>query len=233
MIWTIPNILTMARIVAAPFVALVFVLFDRPMADWLAAALFAGAAVTDFFDGWLARKLGQTSEIGKMLDPIADKLIVSTGFLALVLGFGQGTPGAWPLAGAGESNLYLALLVVPAVVIILRETLISGLREYLGDVKLPVTRLAKYKTTLQMFAMGALLLAGGLQVQVHAPSVDAAFASVEEIIGGMDQRAYADYVTYLGLALLWVAAVLTLVTGWDYLTKGMAHLREREAKEIF
>ncbi len=141
MIWTVSNILTFARVLAAPVVALVFVLVDRPLADWVAFVLFVVAALTDYVDGWLARRWEQISEIGKMLDPIADKAMVT---IALAV-----------LAGLiGISFWY----VVPVAAILLREVLVSGLREYLGDVKLPVTQLAKWKTTAQMVAIGWLLL---------------------------------------------------------------------------
>ncbi len=199
MIWNIPNILTMARIAAAPLLALVFLVFERPLADWLAFGLFVGAAVTDFFDGWLARKLNQTSEIGKMLDPIADKVMVIIALMVLL----------W-MHQSGE------ILVIPAVLIVLREVLVSGLREYLGDVKLSVTRLAKWKTTVQMTAIGVLLLVApllALEVQ-HAPN---------------DGRlALGDLANKSGFVLLCLATVLTLLSGADYFRKGVSHIRARE-----
>lgn len=186
MIWTTSNILTIARVLAAPCLALVFVLVERPLADRLAFVLFTAAALTDYVDGWLARRWGQISEVGKMLDPIADKAMVTVA-LAVLTGL------------VGLSFWY----VVPMAAILLREVLVSGLREYLGDVKLPVTQLAKWKTTAQMFAIGWLLL--------FLPDVDGP---------GLG--------TYSGYALLWVAAVLTVITGWDYFQKGTAVLRARE-----
>ena len=182
--WTIPNILTIGRLIAAPCVALVFVAFERPLADWLAFCIFVGAAATDFFDGWLARKWGQVSELGKMLDPIADKVMVAIS-LSMIVALG------------GTSTL----LVVPFAVILSREILISGVREYLGDIKLPVTSAAKFKTTCQMLAIGALFLA---------------FATG------------AQTLLFIGYAILWIAAGLTFVTGWDYFSKAMVHLRQRE-----
>jgi CDP-diacylglycerol--glycerol-3-phosphate 3-phosphatidyltransferase len=186
MIWTVPNVLTIFRVLAAPLVALVFVAVDRPLADWLAFILFVVAALTDFVDGLLARRWNQVSEIGKMLDPIADKAMVIIALAVLTALFGL---SFW--------------YVVPAAMILLREVLVSGLREYLGDVKLPVTQLAKWKTTAQMVAIGWLLLF-------------------------LPNERGADAGTVLGLVLLWIAALLTLMTGWDYFQKGIAVLRSRK-----
>lgn len=186
MIWTLPNCLTVARIVAAPLVAVVFVLLDRPLADWVAFGLFAVASLTDFLDGYLARKLGQQSAVGAMLDPIADKAMVLTA-LAVILWVHPAAP----------------LLAIPVAAIILREVLVSGLREYLGDVKLPVTRLAKWKTATQLVGAGLVLLSSALS---GVPGVAEA-----------------------GVAVLWLAAVLTVVTGWDYMSRGVRHIVEREA----
>lgn len=186
MIWNVPNLLTGFRVLAAPFVALVFAIFEGPVAGWIAFALFVTAALTDFVDGWWARRWGQVSEVGKMLDPIADKAMVTIALAALM--------------GLIGLNFWY---VVPASAILLREVLVSGLREYLGDVKLPVTTLAKWKTTAQMVAIGALLLFQPMHGDWNAGTV-------------------------LGIVLLWVAAVLTVMTGWDYFTKGAEVLRRRE-----
>ncbi|MEM8570380.1 MAG: CDP-diacylglycerol--glycerol-3-phosphate 3-phosphatidyltransferase [Pseudomonadota bacterium] len=147
MIWTIPNILTVGRLLAAPGVALAYAAFDRPAADWVALALFILAAITDFLDGRLARAWGQESNFGRMLDPIADKAIVVIA-LAMIIG----------LSGANP------LILVPVAFILLREVFVSGLREYLGaDAgQLKVTPLAKWKTTAQMVAIPVLLLGGVL-----------------------------------------------------------------------
>ena len=185
MIWTIPNLLTGFRVLAAPFVALVFALFEGPLAGWIAFVLFVLAALTDFVDGWAARRWGQVSEVGKMLDPIADKAMVTIALAALM--------------GLIGLNFWY---VVPASAILLREVLVSGLREYLGDVKLPVTNLAKWKTTAQMVAIGCLLLFQPDEAGLSAGTI-------------------------LGLALLWVAAILTVMTGWDYFSKGIVVLRAR------
>lgn len=185
MIWTIPNLLTTFRVLAAPFVALAFAVFEGPLAGWIAFGLFVTAALTDFLDGWAARRWGQVSEVGKMLDPIADKAMVTIALAALM----------------GLIGLHF-WYVIPASAILLREVLVSGLREYLGEVKLPVTNLAKWKTTAQMVSIGWLLL---FQPDQSGPSAG----------------------TMAGIALLWVAAGLTVLTGWDYFAKGIAVLRKR------
>ncbi|MCC6001148.1 MAG: CDP-diacylglycerol--glycerol-3-phosphate 3-phosphatidyltransferase, partial [Pararhodobacter sp.] len=132
MIWTVPNILTTLRLLAAPGVAIMFLYFNRPWADWLALVLFIGAAVTDFFDGYLARLWKQESRIGAMLDPIADKAMV---VIALLVITGYSGMNPW--------------LILPATVILFREVFVSGLREFLGQKAgvLQVTKLAKWKTT--------------------------------------------------------------------------------------
>ena len=202
MIWTIPNILTMGRILAAPCVALVFVVFERPLADWLAFGLFVGAALTDFLDGWLARRLGQISEIGKMLDSIADKVLVIVALMVLVAMTSKPGPSLDPL------------IAIPAVVIASREVLISGVREFLGDVKLPVTQIAKWKTTVQMLAIGGYLLIGALNEH-------------RLMVGG--KNPFADIeLKMVCLALLLVATLLTILSGIDYFRKGLAHIRARE-----
>lgn len=145
MTWTFPNILTVLRLLAAPGVAVMFLYFQRPWADWFALSLFVGAAVTDWFDGYLARLWKQTTKFGTMLDPIADKAMVVIA-LAVILGYSSMSP--W--------------LVLPATVILFREVFVSGLREFLGDVAgaLKVTRLAKWKTTFQMVAIAVLFAQG-------------------------------------------------------------------------
>ena len=231
MTWTIPNILTVGRIIAAPCVALVFLVFDRPLADWLAFGLFVAAAVTDFFDGWLARRLNQTSEIGKMLDPIADKAMVLIALLALFLPAMITGPVNLPYDPTADHRLMTAMIGVPAIVIICREVLVSGLREFLGDVKLPVTNLAKLKTTAQMIAIGALLLVNALKWEA-IPTPANAFDSVRTVLRG-DAAGGTDPVAILepvGISLLWLAAVLTVITGWDYFRKGMAYIRDREER---
>ena len=211
--WTIPNILTVARLVAAPGVALVYVLAPHPLSDLLALLLFTAAGVTDYIDGYLARKWGETSRFGAMLDPIADKAIVIIS-VAVLLGLFRMDP----------------LILLPAIVILFREVFVSGLREFLGDKAgtLAVTRLAKWKTTAQMVAIGVLLAHGMF------------FWFIEGRTQGMDGATYTlvlaeSWVLWLanalsvltiwvGVILLWVSAVLTAMTGWDYFSKARPHL---------
>ena len=197
--WTIPNLLSVLRVVAAPCVAIAFAVFERPTADRVAVAIFIGAALTDYLDGILARNLGQESAFGRMLDPIADKAMVLIA-LAIIM------------------SLYDLQwqIVAPAALIMLREVLVSGLREYLGPVKLTVTRLAKWKTSLQMFAIGLLLLRGAV-VPTEGARMLPAIA---------DLLAYASIVFgSAGLLLLWIGTWFTLVTGWDYFHKGLPYIR--------
>lgn len=186
MLTDLPNLLTLSRIAAIPLLV-VLVALHAPAANLAATVLFTLAAITDFFDGRLARGRLQTSDIGRMLDPIADKLLVGATLMLLV---GQDRLSPW--------GLY------PAIVIMLREILVSGLREYLAGLRvgLPVTTLAKWKTGAQMAALGTLLLGN-----------DGA-----ELLG----LAMLP-VSVIGEALLWIAAALTLWTGWDYLTMGLHH----------
>jgi len=189
MIWTIPNILTIGRIAAAPAILVLAAALPRAEAETIAAVLFVAAALTDFLDGWLARRLDRVSAFGRMLDPIADKVMVIATLAALLALQG---PVWW--------------LVLPTAAIILREVLISGVREFVGGlpgaVSLPVTRLAKWKTAAQMTALGALLLAG----PVGAPML------------------------WAGAVLLWLAAVLTLITGWDYLSRAIVYIGTQEER---
>lgn len=186
--YSLPNILTYARIIAVPLVVLCFFLEGRlqssDAARWGAVAIFLIASITDFFDGYLARMWKQTSTIGRMLDPIADKLLVSACLLLLAA---DGTIAGWTLWAA--------------IIILCREILVSGLREYLAELKVsvPVSRLAKWKTTIQMIAIAFLLL---------GPAGD-------EIV---------PIVTVSGIILLWIAALITLYTGWDYFRAGLKHV---------
>ncbi len=202
--WTIPNLLSVLRVLAAPCVAISFVVFDRPEADQIAILIFVGAAATDYLDGMLARALGQESAFGRMLDPIADKAMVTIA-LALIISLYE---MSWPI-------------MVPAVLIMVREVLISGLREFLGDVKLQVTPMAKWKTTLQMLAICLLLLKGAVSPGAEAAPVNQIFANLLSYV--------AIGASALGLLLLWVAMWFTIVTGWDYFSKGLPYIREKEA----
>ena len=219
--WTIPNILTVLRLVAAPMVPVMFLYFTRPYADWFALILFMSAAITDWFDGYLARAWKQETKLGTMLDPIADKAMVVIALMVLV-GY----------SGAG----WTPWLVLPAAVILFREIFVSGLREYLGDTAgtLKVTGLAKWKTSFQMVAIAVLFLKGIFEHHLGMSAwgmdqamVDAIFAGEVEDLQGLKWKAPAMVWTgRIGLSLLWVAALLTLVTGFDYLRKAAPFLKE-------
>lgn len=186
MLTDLPNLLTLSRIAAIPLlVGLVAV--RQPVADLLACLVFSAAAITDYFDGKLARSRRQQSDLGRMLDPIADKLLVGAVLMMLV--------------GMGRLS---SLALYPAIVIMLREILVSGLREYLAGIRigLPVTALAKWKTGFQMGALGTLLAGDTSASVMHLSFLP---------------------ISMIGEAMLWVAAVLTLVTGWDYLMAGLRH----------
>ena len=179
---SLPNLLTLSRILAIPIVVASFYI-PGEYARWFACALFSAAGVTDWLDGHMARRWSQQSELGRFLDPIADKLLVAATLFMLV---------ATDRLSAGA--------FLPALVILCREILVSGLREYLAELRvgLPVSRLAKWKTAIQMVAIGVLIVG----------DAGPAFLPVAAI----------------GEALLWVAAILTLVTGYDYLRAGLAHM---------
>ena len=183
---SLPNLLTYGRCLAVP--AVVGLLFwpNEDWARWWALGIFVAAAITDYFDGWLARAWNQQSALGRMLDPIADKLLVAAVLLMLVA---HGSIAGW--------NIWAA------IVILLREILVSGLREFLAELKVsvPVSKVAKYKTTVQLVALGFL---------VAGPAGDLVF----------------PWTTLVGLVLLWAAALLTLWTGWDYMRAGMRYLVE-------
>src|ERR1700755_2004543 len=189
---SLPNILTCARIVAIPVV--VGCIYTQSIMDgplwlrWVALAVFIAAAVTDFLDGYYARIWDQHSAFGRMLDPIADKLLVASCLLML----------------AADNSIH-GWTLWAAIVILCREILVSGLREYLAAlrVSVPVTKLAKWKTTLQLVAIG-FLIAGEAGEQI-LPST-----------------------TLIGIVLLWVSAIFTIYTGWDYFRHGIPHVLEED-----
>ena len=219
--WNVPNILTVFRLIAAPGVPVMFLYFHRPWADWFALALFIGAALTDWIDGYLARAWKQESHFGAAMDPIADKAMV---VIALLVITGYSGMNPW--------------LILPATVILFREVFVSGLREYLGDKArlLKVTKLAKWKTTFQMVAIATLFLGTGLEYlegiamrgmtpEQYAAAVSKGLANPVRTCGpGRDCGSVA---TLAGLTLIWIAAGLTLVTGWDYFRKALPWLRDR------
>jgi cardiolipin synthase len=193
MLKKIPNILTIGRIIIVPFFVLAFYL-PGFYGDLTAFALFVIASFTDFLDGMLARMMGEESKLGELLDPIADKIIVATALILLVM--------------SGTIRHYE---VVAAIIILTREILISGLREFLarGQIKLPVTNLAKLKTFLQMVAI-SLLLTG---------------ETGNKILNYQDYNAQT-----IGIILLWLSAFLTLYTGYEYLRKGIDHALSEDNK---
>ncbi|MEB2846148.1 CDP-diacylglycerol--glycerol-3-phosphate 3-phosphatidyltransferase [Rhizobiales bacterium RZME27] len=188
--YSIPNLLTYARIIAVPLIVLCFFvegkLESSDFARWAGFWIFVVASITDYLDGYLARIWNQTSNIGRMLDPIADKLLVAAVLLLLAA---DQTIAGWSLWAA--------------ITILCREILVSGLREYLAALKVavPVTQIAKWKTTIQMVSIAFLL-------------------------AGPAGEAYLPYTTEIGLTLLWVAAILTFYTGYDYFRAGLKHIVE-------
>ncbi|OYY89516.1 MAG: CDP-diacylglycerol--glycerol-3-phosphate 3-phosphatidyltransferase [Sphingomonas sp. 28-66-16] len=180
---TLPNLLTLSRILAVPLLAAFLWWPGWPTGYAIAFALYVLMGITDYFDGYLARAQGTVSKLGIFLDPIADKIMVAAVVLILV--------GTRDIAGVH---------VIAALIILLREIAVSGLREFLAQlqVSVPVSQLAKWKTTLQLIALGGLILAGAL------PDL--------------------DWIKLAALVALWGAAALTVVTGWDYLRVGLRHM---------
>ena len=185
---TVPNLLTLSRILAVPI--LVFLLWRPTPLDYAVTfVLYCIVGITDYFDGYLARAQGQISRLGQFLDPIADKIMVAGVIIMLVS----------ERRLSGQPVIY-GLHIIPALIILLREIIVSGLREFLAglQISVPVSALAKWKTTLQLVALGALILGGAVPDQ--------------------------QWVHQVGLASLWAAAALTLVTGYDYLRIGVRHM---------
>ncbi len=182
MLTSLPNLLTLSRILLiAPLVGLFYL--DNALGYWAAFGIYVFACITDFFDGYVARHLNQLSKLGRFLDPIADKLLVACIILMLV-----------------ANGVVEGVHVLPGVVILVREIVVSGLREFLAELKVgvPVSRLAKWKTTAQMLALGFLIV---------GPAVPPVFPTI-----------------LIGQVLLWIAALLTMITGYDYLTTGLRHM---------
>ena len=194
---TLPNILTLSRIAAIPLLAFLLWWPDWAMGYLLAFGLYCLMGITDYFDGYLARSSGAVSRLGIFLDPIADKIMVAAVILVLTA---QGV-----LRGPYVGDMH----VIAGLIILVREIAVSGLREFLGglQVSVPVTKLAKWKTTFQLVALGALSLGKGLPGW-----------NLE--IGGI----LANVPHTVGLTTLWAAAILTLMTGWDYLRVGLKHM---------
>lgn len=219
--WNIPNILTLLRLIASPAVAIMFLYFNRPLADWFALILFVGAAFTDFLDGYLARAWKQESKLGAMMDPIADKAMVIIALL-VITGFSGMNP--W--------------ILLPATLIIFREVFVSGLREFLGETAglLAVTKVAKWKTTVQMFAISVLFAKGAFEHYLIERSVGMDDATFDAIMDGVADdplglRGLAlgwDICWYGGIGLLWIAMVLTVISGADYFRKAIPYLKDSQ-----
>lgn len=203
---SLPNMLTYARIVAVPLVVACLywqtILQGGIWLRWLALAIFIAAGITDFFDGYLARSWDQQSMLGRMLDPIADKLLVASSLLMLAA---DETIKGWSLFAA--------------IIILCREILVSGLREFLAElrVSVPVTQLAKWKTSLQLVAIGFLLCGEAGDDVLPVWVLNLRWEVGDEPI---------PVATSFGLVLLWISAILTLYTGWDYFRAGLRHLIE-------
>jgi CDP-diacylglycerol--glycerol-3-phosphate 3-phosphatidyltransferase len=186
---TLPNLLTLSRIFAVPI--LVFLLWQpRPFDYAVTFALYCVVGITDYFDGYLARAQGQISKLGQFLDPIADKIMVAAVIVMLMAS----------RKADGNPPVLQDVNIIPALVILLREMIVSGLREFLAELRvgMPVSQLAKWKTTIQLVSLGALILGGAMPQQ--------------------------PWVHMVGIGCLWAAAGLTLVTGYDYLRIGLKHM---------
>ena len=181
-IYTIPNIITFIRIFLIPII--LYLLFsENPNIVLIAGLLFIVSSVSDYFDGYLARTLNQSSKLGTLLDPIADKLLIDSVIVVLV-----------------DTGVISNIHVVPAIIILLREIAISGLREFLAKLNtdMPVSKLAKYKTTFQMVSLSILIISLGFELN--------------------------DLLWNIGLITLWIAAIITLLSGYNYMVKGLKHI---------
>ena len=181
-IYTIPNIITFIRIFLIPII--LYLLFsENPNIVLIAGLLFIVSSISDYFDGYLARTLNQSSKLGTLLDPIADKLLIASVIVVLV-----------------DTGVISNIHVVPAIIILLREIAISGLREFLAKLNtdMPVSRLAKFKTTFQMVSLSILIISLGFELN--------------------------DLLWNIGLITLWIAAIITLLSGYNYMVKGLKHI---------
>ena len=181
-IYTIPNMITFIRIFLIPII--LYLLFsENPNIVLIAGLLFIVSSVSDYFDGYLARTLNQSSKLGTLLDPIADKLLIASVIVVLV-----------------DTGVISNIHVVPAIIILLREIAISGLREFLAKLNtdMPVSKLAKYKTTFQMVSLSILIISLGFELN--------------------------DLLWNIGLITLWIAAIITLLSGYNYMVKGLKHI---------
>ena len=181
-IYTIPNIITFVRIILIPII--LYLLFsDNSNVVLIAGLLFIVSSISDYFDGYLARTLNQSSKLGTLLDPIADKLLIAAVIIVLI-----------------DTRVIADVHVIPAIIILLREIAISGLREFLAKLNtdMPVSKLAKYKTTFQMVSLSILIISLGFELN--------------------------DFLWNFGLVTLWLAAIITLLSGYNYVAKGLKHI---------
>ena len=194
-----PNYLTVIRIAIIPLVA-IFLIINMDWSRWLACLLYFIACISDFFDGYIARTTGQTSALGRFLDPVADKLLVATIIIVLI-------------AMGGDKEGLSPLNAIAGIIIVLREITVSGLREYLAEIKVsvPVSSLAKWKTAFQMLSLGFLIVG----------NTSAKWLAITEFIPATD----------VGVILLWISAIITIVTGQDYLRSGIKHMLADDRKE--
>ncbi len=178
------NILTVARLALLPFI-IMLMFIDRSWAAWTVLILYSLGALTDWLDGWVARRWNQVSEFGKFMDPISDKIFVAVVLVMLI-----------------ATHRIEGVFVLAVIAILIREFLVAGMREFLGprNIKLPVTKLAKWKTASQMVATGLLIL-----------------------------KPVSQTAEIAGLTLLCVSAVLTVITGWDYIRTGWKYLTMEKA----
>ncbi len=219
MIWNFPNLLTVMRLVAAPGIVIMFLYFSRPLADWIALVLFLVAAISDWFDGYLARRWNQESKFGEMLDPIADKAMV---IIALLIITGFSRMNSW--------------ILLPSAMIMFREVFVSGLREFLGKSAslLTVTKLAKWKTALQMIAIATLFSQGIFQYYLEIEEwgmnknmLENAISEIKIERESLTWMYWGAYVFWIfGVLFLWVAGILTFITGIDYLKKSLPYLKD-------
>ena len=194
---TLPNLLTLSRIVTVPLLAALLWWPSWRFGYAVAFGVYCLMGITDYFDGYLARAQGAVSKLGVFLDPIADKIMIAAVILVLSA---QGV-----LTGPYVGDMH----VIAGLIILVREIAVSGLREFLGgiQVSVPVSRLAKWKTTFQMVCLGALIL--GQATPGWTAEIGSIVVNVPHTVG---------------LTTLWAAAVLTLITGWDYLRIGLKHM---------
>lgn len=221
--WNLPNILTILRLIAVPLLPLLFLYFTRPWADWFALGLFVFAALTDYVDGYIARAWKQESAFGAAMDPIADKALV---LIALLVINSYSGMTAW--------------ILLPSALIVFREVFVSGLREFLGDKAraLKVTGLAKWKTTVQMVAISILFAKGIFEHYLGMQTYGMDDAMVYDILAGVEEDVLGlgwklqgmIWTSWGGVALLWLAALLTMITGLDYFRKSLPFLRDTDER---